>query len=150
MIMVKKIRSAKQRANDKRLGQLAKQRFKKTKIRRVVSMAKRRFKRVKTRSKKRGENPIKLIIPSMIYGAVREKISNALIPLTSKVPLGNVADEFVLGAIGFMVAKKVKNPTLKGIGKSMVVLESARIGQALSDGALGGFMSAKTTTTNQF
>lgn len=80
-------------------------------------------------------NPAKAIIPSMLYGAVRAPISNALGGITSKIPLANVGDELVMGAIGWYAAKKGKG-ILKDVGYGALVVESARVGEAISTGGL--------------
>jgi len=85
-------------------------------------------------------------IDSMAYGAVRGYVSNLLIPLTSKIPLGSVADEIGMGFLNYMLAKKgsgmVKKVALKGL-----TIENARLGEALATGGLnlGG---SNTTTSN--
>lgn len=71
------------------------------------------------------------------YGALREKISNALLPVTSKVPLGNIADEVVIGGLAYYGHKKVSNPLLKGALKAAVYVEAARIGETIANGQLG-------------
>lgn len=79
------------------------------------------------------------------YGAVREKLSNALTPLTSKIPLGNIADEAVLFAGGYLLAKKTKG-VLKDIGTAAMYIEAARLGEAVVNGQIGlGGSSAGTS-----
>jgi hypothetical protein len=116
-------------------------------------MAKRRFKtRTVFRTAKRksygkgssGVKPEQIIIPSLIYGAVREKASNMLTPITSKVPMGNIADELVLGTISYFLAKKGKG-MVKQIGIAGLTIESARLGEAIADGSIMGNSSSKST-----
>lgn len=90
--------------------------------------------RRKSRSKKRsysrkgGFSPMKLLIGSMIYGAAREKVSNLLVPVTSKIPLGEITDEAVLGVISYYAAKKGKG-VIKDIGTAGLTIEAARLGE---------------------
>lgn len=111
----------------------------KTKTTRGVPMAKKRkgfFK--KHYSKSAGVSPEGLILPSMIYGAVREKASNMLTPITSKVPLGNVADEVVLGGIAYFVAKKFSsNKMIRDVARAALTVEAARLGEAVINGQVG-------------
>ncbi len=84
-----------------------------------------------------------IVLPAIIYGAVREKISNALTPITSKIPFGDIADEITLGAIGWFLSKR--SGLIGSIGKTALVIESARIGEAMIDGSLFGSKTTKTT-----
>lgn len=92
-------------------------------------------------------NPMKIAIGAAIYGAVRQKASNALAPITAKVPLGSIADEVVLGGLSYLGAKK-----LKGIAKDVCIagmtIEAARIGEALISGAI--LSSSSTSSGNIF
>ena len=90
------------------------------------------------RRKKGGySKPESVILPSMLYGAVREKASIALAPVLSKVPLGDVADEVGMGIISYFVAKKGKG-IVKEVGKAGLTIESARMGEALASGSMFG------------
>jgi len=91
-----------------------------------VKMAKRKKKSYSKR--KSGFSPMKLLIGSMIYGAAREKISNMLVPVTSKIPLGDITDEATLGALSYFAAKKGKG-VLKDIGTAGLTIEAARVGE---------------------
>lgn len=87
---------------------------------------------------------MKLLIGSMIYGAAREKVSNLLIPVTSKIPLGEITDEATLGLISYYAAKKGKG-IIKQIGTAGLTIEAARLGEyALSrvSGATNGTQSS--------
>lgn len=106
----------------------------------------RRF--VKRRSKGLGD--LGMIAGGMAYGAVREKFSALVAPITSKVPLGYTADNIVLGGISYLVAKgkipilnKVK--FLRDIGKAGLIIESAFVGQDLMRGTVATNNSAATT-----
>jgi len=77
---------------------------------------------------------MKVIAGAAIYGGVREKVSNMIAPITSKIPLGTIADEVVLGTIHYFGAKKVSNPMLKSIFRAGLIVESARVGEAIANG----------------
>lgn len=96
------------------------------------------------------ENLTKMMIGSAIYGGVRQKASNMLAPITSKVPLGVISDELVLGTIHYFAAKKVRNPMLKSIFKAGLIVESARVGEAIADGSLGSFGATSNGGQNVF
>lgn len=101
-------------------------------------------KRKKSYSRKAGFSPMKLLIGSMIYGAAREKVSNLLTPVTSKIPLGEITDEATLGLISYYAAKKGKG-IIKQIGTAGLTIEAARLGEyALSrvSGATNGTQSS--------
>jgi len=71
--------------------------------------------------------------PAALYGAVREPIANALTPLTSKIPLGDVSDEIVLGTLAYFGAKKTSG-FMRNLCRSALVVESARIGESVRKG----------------
>jgi hypothetical protein len=83
---------------------------------------------------------------AMAYGALREKASNALAPITAKIPLGNIADEAVLLGASYMLYKKTSGLP-KEIGKAGMIIESARIGEALISGGLGSITGNTSTST---
>jgi hypothetical protein len=123
-------------------------------------MAKRKAKRKtivrtvtkKARSKARSNSKVSVsntILPAMVYGGLRAKISNALAPITAKVPLGSVADEVVLGITGYMLAKKSKNKFLKQAGMSMLIVESARAGEAVATGEALAFFNQQKNSNSQ-
>jgi len=125
-------------------------------------MAKRKMKfgrRVKSKSRKSGFNffkkkgrkssksssSVKLIqMDSMAYGAVRGQIANLITPLTNMIPMGDVADEIGMGIVCYFAAKNtsgmVKDVAIKGL-----VIENARLGEAL----LGGLLQGITGTANK-
>lgn len=104
------------------------------KKRTVRSRARTYFKKAR-RKARRGTRMDKLIqFDSMIYGASRAKVSNAIAPLTSKIPiLGNLSDEAGMVFLNYMVAKNtggmLRNIALKGL-----VIENARAGEAIGGG----------------
>ena len=88
-----------------------------------------------------------VVVPAMAYGAVRAKISDALTPITSKVPMGNISDELVMASLSYFVMKK----NLMGMGniaKAGLVIESARLGEALISG--NAFHSGAVSVSNEF
>lgn len=110
-------------------------------------MAKRRFKvgrrgsfrgfRRAARRSSKGGGKVQLLQPdAMIYGAARGYMSNLLLPLTSKIPLGGIADEVGIGLVDWLVAKNmggmVKSVAMKGL-----VIENARLGEAIITGQIG-------------
>lgn len=112
----------------------------------------RAFKRFSKRAKK-GAGDLGVILAGGLYGAGREKLSNALTPLTSKIPLGFTADNIVLGGLGYLIWKG-KIPLLKGrlardIGKSAVIVESALVGQDIIKGTIKTGTTTEQATTNR-
>ena len=79
---------------------------------------------------------IPTVLGAGVYGAFRQKISDMLTPVTSKVPLGNIADEVVLGATAVLLKKFIgrKMPILNPVFQGAIVIESARIGEAIATG----------------
>ena len=114
---------------------------KKRKTRTVYRKAKKVFRRRKSSKNK----PEKMILPAGIYGALREKVSTMLDPVTSKVPGGSVADELVMGLASYIVAKKTKG-TLREIGRAGLVIEAARVGEAMIDGSAFSALGAANTS----
>ena len=85
-------------------------------------------------------NPLKVVIPAMAYGAGRGYLSNMLTPLTSKIPLGNYADEAVFGILGYLAAKKGKG-IIKDVGTAVLTVESASLGSQLMGSVNNGSSS---------
>ena len=83
-----------------------------------------------------GIKPESVIIPAVIYGAGRQYLVNMARPLTSKIPLGNYADEAVFGVAGYMLAKKGKG-IVKQLGLAALTIEAASLGNQLV-GTIGG------------
>ena len=74
---------------------------------------------------------------SMIYGAARGRVSNYLAPYTAKIPLGSIADEVGMGILCYFVAKKTGAGMLRNVALKGLVIENARIGDAVASGAVG-------------
>ncbi len=120
-------------------------RRKKTKVRRIYVKAKKR------RSKSKG-GVMNTVIGAMLYGAVRERASNMLSPVTANIPAGEIADEVVMLGVSWALAKgKVpfvnKIDISKKIGKAGVVIESARIGEFIAGKGLGGMTTTGITSS---
>jgi hypothetical protein len=97
------------------------------------------------RRKSSGVNPMKVIIPAAAYGAARGYLSNLATPITSKIPLGNYADEALFGVVGYYLAKK--NPMkLRNVGVAMLTVEAASMGSQL----VGTVGTPAATSTEQW
>ncbi len=114
-------------------------------------MAKRKARKTRTVTKikrvarKVAQSPLKMVVPSMIYGGLRAKVSDALTPITSKVPVGDVADELVMLGTSYLAWKKGSG-IIKKAGSAGMIIESARLGEAIASGSIMGGM----TKTNVF
>lgn len=114
--------------------------FKASKNKRKTKRAttKRSSKVTKVRRKSKFNTDLITMAGAMGYGAVREKVSNMLEPLTQKVPAGDVSDEVAMGALSYLMMKgKIpvisKYPVMKAIGRAGFIIESARAGQYLAN-----------------
>lgn len=74
-----------------------------------------------------------ILATSALYGAFRPQIAGIVSPVSGMIPSG-YGDEIVLGTIGYFVAKKVSNPWIKTLGKSMLIVEAASIGAQFAAG----------------
>lgn len=127
---------------------MAKRKFKTRSVRRRAS-----FTTTKSRKRSRpkmsgmfGNNG--LIQPdAMAYGALREKMSTLLAPFTARIPFGSVADEAGLAVLNWFIAKKT-NGFISSIASKGLVIENARIGEAIADGSAFTYM-AKDKSTGQ-
>ena len=76
---------------------------------------------------------------AMLYGAIRSRTSTMIQPYTSKLPLGNVADEAGM----FLAAQLAKKFVFKkaGILRDALTIgqgiEAARVGEAILKGQVG-------------
>jgi len=103
--------------------------------------------KAKSRRSSKGGSSVKLVqFDAMIYGAVREKVSNLVAPLTAKIPLGGIADEIAMGGINYLVAKNTSG-MLKDVAMKGLIIENARLGEALVSGGLGGLLGGATQST---
>lgn len=105
-----------------------------------------RTKKVRAKRRRNTSSKVKLLnTDAMIYGAFREKLSNMLTPVTSKVPFGDLADEFVMGGAMYFLAKQ--KGMVGRVAKTGLIIENARIGEALISGSLGGVFGGSTNNT---
>ena len=81
-------------------------------------------------------------LSAAFYGGVRGRISDAIAPFASKIPLGTIAEEAALATSAFFIAKKVKNKQVKNVARAALIIESARIGEAIADGSAFRGMAA--------
>jgi len=88
------------------------------------------------------------VLGAMAYGAVREKASLALMPLTNNIPLGNISDEIALGGLAVILKKTVarKMPIITPVLNGAIAIESARIGEAIIKGQVG--IGGSSTSSN--
>ena len=119
-------------------------------------MAKRRaktrvvYRRAKAKPKRRRSTSTraKLInTDAMIYGAFREKLSSMLDPVTSKIPFGSISDEIAMGGAMYFLTKQ--KGMIGKVARTGLIIENARIGEALASGSLGGFLGGNNNTAGQ-
>ena len=72
---------------------------------------------------------------ALLYGAVRGYASNALAPLTSKIPLGGISDEVGMGILNYFLAKNTSG-MIKKIATKGLIIENAMLGAGLISGGL--------------
>ncbi len=94
-----------------------------------------------SRKKKSGMGQWGGILGAFVYGAVRERISIAIDPLTRKIPAAGYADEIGMALLNFALAKgKIpfinKLPITRQIGKAGLFIEMARVGEGVTKGML--------------
>lgn len=82
-----------------------------------------------------------VVIGGVAYGAGRQYVSNLIAPLTSKIPLGQYADNVGMGLLSWALATgKIpllnKIPMSRDIGKAGLAIEAAFAGQELMGGGL--------------
>lgn len=124
-------------------------------------MARRRiFKRTRTpfkmRSKRSGRKGaagagnlgMRQALGGAIYGAARGYVSGMLEPVTSRVPLGGIADEVVMLVLSHQVAKRTTG-ALREAGKAGFYIESARLGQSVLSGEIFSGMTTSQTSTGK-
>lgn len=101
---------------------------------------------IKRAKKKASSSFLKGNIGSMLsaglYGGVRAKISNALEPVTAKLPGGEISDEIGMLALAYLAKGAVKGD-LKQIPKAAMTIEAARIGEFIMTKGLSGLMSGQ-------
>lgn len=103
----------------------------------------RSFFKMKSKRSRKGSNSVKMLqIDAMAYGAVRGLLSNWISPLTSKIPLGDMADEVGCGLVDYFVAKNTSG-MIKNIATKGLIIENAFVGSALASK-----MMTATSSTN--
>lgn len=109
-----------------------------TKRVRSSSMAKKRYFGKKSKSGLGGD--MALIFGAGIYGGLRQKISEVMMPVTANIPFGNIADEIAIGGTAYVLKKTLakKFPMIKPVLNAAITVESARIGEAIATGQLTG------------
>lgn len=99
-------------------------------------MARRKKRHSRKYSNMGGKGLKGIMLGAVAYGAVRQYASNALTPLTSKIPLGTLSDEAVMGIASYLLYKKTKGLPSE-IGKAGLYIELARVGEAIVSGQVG-------------
>lgn len=108
------------------------------------------YKKVKTHYKRnKGSYGIMAtVLGAGVYGAFRAKVSNYLSQFTSKIPLGTISDEVGMGLMCILGKKFLgrKVPMLKKVFDAGLVIESARIGEAVATGQLSLSSTSSSST----
>lgn len=86
------------------------------------------------------ENLTSIAIAGGGWGALRNTVVAWAQPITSKIPLGNYADEVAFGTLGYFMAKKGSG-MVRSAGKAMLTVEAASVGNQLAGQFTGGSMS---------
>lgn len=89
-----------------------------------------------SRSRSRGGKIQALQFDAMIYGGLREKVSNMIQPYTAKIGFGSIGDELGMGLANYLVAKNMKGQ-VRDIAMKGLIVENARIGEAIANGDIG-------------
>jgi len=84
-------------------------------------------------------------LDAMLYGAARQYTSNLIAPLTQMIPLGTLSDEVGMGIVNYMVAKHTSG-MLSDVAKKGLVIENARVGEAIVQGGLGVITGVSSST----
>ncbi len=141
--------SAAERARRRRtaLINFGKKRKSYSSVKRYNTMARKR-KTTRRRSTAGQVKPMAALLGGGVYGALREKLSGLLAPLTQNIPLGTIGDEAVL----FFVANYLKKQkAIKPYATAAMYIEAARIGEAVADGsAFSGIGSGSSNGSSAF
>lgn len=99
-------------------------------VKRLNTMA-----RKKSKSKSRRTQQMKLfgmnvghVVGAAVYGGLRARLSEAVQPLTDKIPAGEISDEVVMLGLGFL-AKKALPKQFRKVAEAGLTIEAARIGE---------------------
>lgn len=86
----------------------------------------------------------KKIVGAMVYGGIRQGVATALSPVTSGLPGGALADEFVMG--GLDAGMYYYGPTaVRPLAEGGIIVEAAQVGQYIGQALMGGVASGTTT-----
>lgn len=87
------------------------------------------------------------LLGAAAYGAIRSKAAEYITPITNQLPLGNISDEVALAGMAFIGDKFIGNkmPILRPLFKGAMLVEGARIGEAIATGNTGIGSSSKST-----
>lgn len=85
------------------------------------------------------KGPVGGMLAAGLYGGVRQKISNALAPVTARVPAGEISDEVVMLGVCFAGSKMLPKG-FRAPAKVGMYIEAARIGEFVADRGLSGLM----------
>lgn len=92
------------------------------------------------RSRRSGEGGVMgALVGAAIYGAIRAKAAAFVTPYTNKLPLGNISDEVGLGVLAWAGDKFVgrRFPMARPLFKGAMIVEGARIGEAIATNSVG-------------
>lgn len=97
----------------------------------------------KSRSKKSQFGQWGGVIGAFGYGALRARMSMWLDPLLRRLPAGKYADEVGMGIVNYLLWKRKipflnKVPLISQIGKAGLMIESARVGEGVTQGLMIG------------
>ena len=120
----------------------------------VKTMAKRRgFKRTFRSAARRsgvGNSAALFQVDAMAYGAVRQYASNAIAPVTAQLPLGGLADEVGMGLLCWGISKYAGKGMLGAVARKGLVIENARVGEAIVSGGLPMLTGTTTASGNAY
>lgn len=120
----------------------------------VTRMAKRRkyrgFARKAARRAGIGNSAALVQVDAMLYGAVRQKVSDAIAPVTSKIPLGGVSDEVGMALVCWGISKYAGKGMLGNVARKGLVIENARLGEAIAQQGLGLVSNNSSQGMNSF
>ena len=111
-----------------------------------------RHKKYSKRSKASGYGFLGKLLGATVYGGVREKVSMKLEPITAKIPMGNISDEVVMGGSAYLIKKFAgsKVPMLVPVLDAAMIIEAARVGEAVAKGQLGLGGSSASASSGYF
>lgn len=95
-----------------------------------------------------GNSAALLQVDAMAYGAVRQYASDAIAPFTSKIPLGTLSDEIGMGLLCWGVSKYAGKGMLGSVARKGLVIENARVGEALVTGGLSTLTGTSASGSN--